>query len=78
MIHSSNYFEVIVILEEEVDTKKGVKIRKYTERYLVEADSITYAEAAAVNYLKDTGSSMEYFIKSVKESSIRDVIRFKK
>ena len=42
-----SYYVAKIQLTDEVDTPKGVKIKKMTEMYLVEALSVTEAEVIA-------------------------------
>ena len=45
----AKYFEVSVVVNHEVDNgKKGVKIQKVRESYLVDSESVTEAEAKVV------------------------------
>ena len=43
-----SYYVAKVQLVDEVDTPKGIKIKKTTETYLVEALSVTDAEAKVI------------------------------
>lgn len=66
-------FEVTIELKTEDD--KG-RIKKTRETYLVEAVSVTDAEATTVKHFE--GIQMEYTVKSVKQSRICDAILIKK
>jgi len=66
-------FDVTIELKTEDD--KG-RIKKTRETYLVEALSVTDAEATTVNHFKCI--QMEYTVKSVKQSRICDAILSKK
>ena len=64
------YFNASVKFKRESD--KG-KIKVVTERYLVDAMSVTEAEARVVEFLE--GCIDEYQISSVSESKIIEVIK---
>jgi hypothetical protein len=67
-----SYYTAKIQLSDEVDTPKGVKIKKVTETYLVEAMSVTEAEAKVV---KDfTGYAFEFEVKSVTASKIIKIL----
>lgn len=71
----SKYYEVLVELKMETETPKGdVKIKKIKEGYLVDAMSVTEAEARVVKCFSDAGFSQDYSVVSVKGSKIIDVI----
>ena len=63
------YFNVAVAFKR--DNGNG-KIKKQTERYLVDALTVTEAEARTVKFLKDCPD--EYVISSVGESRIIEVV----
>lgn len=67
----SKYYEVLVQLKIESD--KG-KIKKVRELYLVDALSVTEAEARIVKSFSDSGFSQDYSVVSVKGSKVIDVI----
>jgi hypothetical protein len=67
-----SYYAAKVQMQDEVDTPKGPKVKKFTETYLVEAMSVTEAEAKVI---KDfTGYTMDFEVKSVTESRIVKII----
>jgi len=67
------YFEVTVEFISEIETKSGaIKEKKIKEKYLVEADSVTFAESKVNEWLKDT--PYEFSVKLAKESKISAVI----
>lgn len=67
-----SYYTAKVQVQDEVDTPKGPKVKKFTETYLVEAMSVTEAEAKVI---KDfTGYTMDFEVKSVTESRIVKII----
>ena len=67
-----SYYTAKIQLTDEVDTPKGVKIKKITETYLVEALSVTEAEAKVV---KDfTGYAFDFEVKSVTASKIFKIL----
>jgi hypothetical protein len=63
------YHSVSVKVSFEDD--KG-KVKKKTERYLVDAQSVTEAEARVVAYMK--GTQQEFEISSASQSKIVDVL----
>ena len=65
----TKYFQVVVKIKREDD--KG-KIKTFTERYLVDALTITEAEARVVKFMED--SMLEYEISSATESRIMQII----
>ena len=67
-----SYYVAKIQLTDEVDTPKGPKIKKITETYLVEAMSVTGAEARVV---KDfTGYTFDFEVKSVTASKIIKIL----
>jgi hypothetical protein len=67
-----SYYVAKVQLTDEVDTPKGVKTKRTTESYLVEAMSVTEAEAKVV---KDfDGYSFDFEVKSVNASKIVKIL----
>ena len=61
------YFTVAVKIENEIDGK----VKKTTERYLVDAMSVTEAEARAVKYLqKDLGAGVDFEVTAAGVSRI--------
>lgn len=67
----SKYYEVLVQLKMEND--KG-KIKNVKELYLVDAMSVTEAEAKVVETFTKSGFSQDYSVVSVKGSKVVDVI----
>jgi hypothetical protein len=66
------YYVAKVQLIDEIDTPKGVKEKKITETYLVEALSVTEAEAKVI---KDfAGYRFDYEVKGVTQSKIIKII----
>ena len=66
------YYTAKVQLTTLVDTQSGTKEKKATEMYLVEALSVTEAEAKVV---KDFGNStLEFEVKAVTNSKIIKII----
>jgi hypothetical protein len=61
-----------VQLVDAIDTPKGVKEKKITETYLVEALSVTEAEAKVIEDFK--GYTMDFEVKSVSASKIIKII----
>ena len=71
----NKYYEVLVELRMESESPKGgIKIKKIKESYLVDALSVTEAEARVVKSFSDSGFSQDYSVVSVKGSKIIDVI----
>jgi hypothetical protein len=67
------YYTAKVQLTHEVDTPKGVKQQRVTETYLVEALSVTEAEAKVI---QDFGhSTLDFEVKSVNQSKIIQVLK---
>lgn len=67
-----SYYTAKVQMTDSVDTPKGVKEKKVTETYLVEALSVTEAEAKVVEDFK--GYTMDFEVKSVSVSRIIKII----
>ena len=71
----AKYYEVLVQMKIESESGKGeVRIKKVTETYLVDAMSVTEAEARVVKSFSDSGFSQDYSVVCVKGSKIIDVI----
>jgi len=64
------YFQVIVAFT--VEDSKG-KVKKQNVLYLVDAQSVTEAEARMVKYLTDNGEN-EFEVKAASESPIASVV----
>ena len=58
-----SYYTAKVQLVESIDTPKGVKEKRITETYLVEALSVTEAEAKVIEDFK--GVTFDFEVKSV-------------
>lgn len=70
-----NYFEVLVEIKTETEGKKGaVSIKKVKETYLVDAMSVTEAEARVVKSFSQSGFSQDYEVVAVKGSRVIEVI----
>tara|TARA_R110000868_G_scaffold196995_3_gene443139 strand:+ start:2778 stop:2987 length:210 start_codon:yes stop_codon:yes gene_type:complete len=67
-----SYYVAKIQLTDEVDTPKGVKIKKMTEMYLVEALSVTEAEAKVISDFK--GYTFDFEVKSVTASKIVKIL----
>ena len=67
-----SYYTAKVQLIDTVDTPKGPKEKKTTETYLVEALSVTEAEAKVVEDFK--GYTFDFEVKSVNASKIIKLI----
>ena len=71
----SKYYEVLVELRIESENRKGgVNIKRIKETYLVDAMSVTEAEARIVESFDKGGFSQDYQVVQVKGSKIVDVI----
>jgi hypothetical protein len=57
-----------------VDINEKGKQSKITEQYLVDAMSVTEAEAKVTKLYADEGSRIDFQVKSVKETKILQVI----
>jgi|TARA_B110001450_G_scaffold110459_1_gene104290 hypothetical protein len=68
----SKFFEVTV--EVVVATLKNGKDKKNKEVYLVDAMSVTEAEARVVKDFSDSGVQMDYKVSMAKESRVLRVI----
>ena len=66
------YYTAKVQLVETIDTPKGTKEKRVTEPYLVEALSVTEAEAKVVQDFK--GVMFDFEVKSVTSSKIIKII----
>ena len=70
----AKYYEVQVTMHHEIDNGKGVsKIKKTKENYLVDAMSVTEAEARTVQYLTERGEDA-FEVKAASESKIAQVV----
>jgi len=67
-----SYYVAKVQLIDEVDTPKGVKTKKTTETYLVEAMSVTEAEAKVIKDFQ--GYNFDFEVKSVNASKIIKIL----
>lgn len=67
-----SYYVAKVQLVDEVDTPKGIKIKKTTETYLVEALSVTDAEAKVIKDFE--GFMFDFEVKSVNASKIIKIL----
>jgi len=71
----AKYFEVTVTVQHEVDGGKGgTKIKKVRENYLVDAMTVTEAEARVVKQFEDSKVQLEYEVTGARESKILGVI----
>lgn len=68
------YFEVLVEIKTEIENKGGVKIKKVKESYLVDAMSVTEAEARVVQLFTKSGFSKDFEVVGVKGSKIMEVV----
>ena len=67
-----SYYVAKVQLTAEVDTPKGPKTKKTTETYLVEALSVTEAEAKVIKDFQ--GYTFDFEVKSVNASKIIKIL----
>ena len=71
----AKYFEVTVTVQHEVDGGKGgTKIKKAKESYLVDAMTVTEAEARVVKEFESAGVNLDYEVSAARESKILQVI----
>ena len=69
------YFEVLVSIKTETSGYKGrTKVKTVKETYLVDALSVTEAEARVVKLFSDSGFSQDYEVVGVKGSKVIEVI----
>jgi len=66
-----SYFQVNVSITDINDKGKQSKV---TEQYLVDAISVTDAEVKVTKMYEDEGGSVDFQVKSVKETKILQVI----
>lgn len=66
------YYTAKVQLTQEVDTPKGVKEKKVSEMYLVEAMSVTEAEAKVIKDFQ--GYNFDFEVKAVNASKIIKIL----
>ena len=67
-----SYYIAKVQLVDTIDTPKGIKEKKNTETYLVEALSVTEAEAKVIADF--AGCTFDFEVKSVNSSKIIKII----
>jgi len=68
-----------VTVHHEVDGGKGgTKIKKVKESYLVDAMTVTEAEAKVVGEFESAGITVDYEVSAARESKIIQVIESKK
>jgi len=67
------YYTAKVQLTHEQETPKGVKLQKVTETYLVEAISVTEAEAKVIEDFGNT--TLDFEVKSVNQSKIIQILK---
>ena len=73
-----NYYEVVVNIKTETEGYKGAtKIKNVKETYLVDAMSVTEAEARVVKVFAESGFSQDYEVISVRGSKVIQVIEAK-
>lgn len=69
------YFEVSVDIKlESEDSKGNVRIKKIKEVYLVDALSVTEAEARVVKLFSQSGFMQDYEVVAVKGSKVVEVV----
>jgi hypothetical protein len=70
-----NYYEVLVSIKTETEGYKGaVKIKSVKETYLVDAMSVTEAEARVVKLFAQSGFSQDFEVIGVKGSKVIEVV----
>ena len=71
------YFEVDVMITSETEDSKGnVRIKKNKESYLVDAVSVTEAEARIVKLFTQSGFTKDFEVVGVKGSKIVEVVEY--
>ena len=69
------YFEVLVSIKTETEGYKGaLKIKNVKETYLVDAMSVTEAEARVIKLFTQSGFSQDFEVIGVKGSKVIEVI----
>ena len=72
-----SYFEVQVAIRYETQGAKGAtRIKTVKENYLVDAESVTEAEARVVEDFTKAGFSQDYEVVGVKASKIQKFIKY--
>jgi hypothetical protein len=70
-----NYYEVLVSIKTETEGYKGaVKIKSVKETYLVDAMSVTEAEARVIKLFNQSGFSQDFEVIGVKGSKVIEVV----
>jgi len=69
------YFEVLVSIKTETEGYKGaIKVKSIKETYLVDAMSVTEAEARVVKLFAQSGFSQDFEVIGVKGSKVIEVV----
>jgi len=69
------YFEVLVSIKTETEGYKGaLKIKNVKETYLVDAMSVTEAEARVIKLFTQSGFSQDFEVIGVKGSKVIEVV----
>ncbi len=69
------YFEVLVSIKTETEGYKGaLKIKNVKETYLVDAMSVTEAEARVVKLFTQSGFSQDFEVIGVRGSKVIEVV----
>jgi hypothetical protein len=69
------YFEVLVSIKTETEGYKGaVKVKSVKETYLVDAMSVTEAEARVIKLFAQSGFSQDFEVIGVKGSKVIEVV----
>ena len=69
------YFEVLVSIKTETEGYKGaLKIKNVKETYLVDAMSVTEAEARVVKLFNQSGFSQDFEVIGVRGSKVIEVV----
>lgn len=72
---AQKYFEVLVNIKTETEGFKGAtKIKNVKETYLVDAMSVTEAEARVIKLFTQSGFSQDFEVIGVKGSKVIEVI----
>jgi hypothetical protein len=69
------YFEVLVSIKTETEGYKGaLKIKNVKETYLVDAMSVTEAEARVIKLFSQSGFSQDFEVIGVRGSKVIEVV----
>ncbi len=67
------YFEVVLNYKKEVEAQDG-RVKKVSERYLIDALTFTEAEKRMATKIEKMGQGQNPFIKDIKRSNITEIV----